>query len=86
MPNKHAAIKDLRKNVKRHAHNTKIRTNIKALTKQLTDLSKAGKHEEMKEIVKKLQQAVAKAAKVNVIHRNQSSRRISKAMKLANKK
>jgi small subunit ribosomal protein S20 len=83
MPNKHAAIKDLRKSQKRQAHNNRIKTNIKALTKQLDELAKAGKTDELKALASKLQQAVAKAAKENVFHKNRASRKTSKAMKKA---
>ena len=83
MPNKHAAIKDLRKSQKRQAHNNRIKTNIKALTKQVEEAAKAGKADELKALASKLQQAVAKAAKENVFHKNRASRKTSKAMKKA---
>ncbi|KAA0206700.1 hypothetical protein EDM68_01185 [Candidatus Uhrbacteria bacterium] len=82
MPNKHAAIKDLRKNKRRAARNLREKTNVKALTKQLKALVKDGKKTEALALVAKLQQASAKAAKKHVIHRNKSRRLTSMAMKL----
>ena len=84
MPNKHAAIKDLRKNRKHAAHNARIRTNVKALTKQLKSLVKEGKKAEAMAIATKLQQAAAKAAKSHVYHGNKSGRVVSSAHKLVN--
>jgi len=40
MPNKHAAIKDLRKNERRAARNLRMKIHVKALAKQLKDLVK----------------------------------------------
>lgn len=81
MPNKHAAIKDLRKNKRRAARNLREKTNIKSLIKQLKTLVKEDKKTEALAIVTKLQQASAKAAKRNVIHTNKARRITSQAMK-----
>ena len=43
MPNKHAAIKDLRKSKKRAITNKRLKTHIKSLTQQLMSLVKEGK-------------------------------------------
>ena len=77
MPNKHAAIKDLRKSAKHAERNNRLKTHVKALTKQLTGLMKDGKKDEAKELGKKLQQAIAKGAKNSVFHANKASRKIS---------
>lgn len=77
MPNKHAAIKDLRKNVKHAARNNRLKTHVKSLTKQVMNLVKEGKKDEAKELGKKLQQAVAKGAKNQIFHSNKASRKIS---------
>ena len=74
MPNKHAAIKDLRKNRKHAAHNAKIKMNVKQLLKQAQTLITAGKLKEAREVALKLQQAVDKAAKNHVLHKNKASR------------
>ncbi len=81
MPNKHAAIKDLRKNKRRAARNLREKINVKALMKQLKALIKEGKQSEALELVKKLQQAAGKAAKKNIIHPNKARRMTSMAMR-----
>lgn len=81
MPNKHAAIKDLRKNKRRATRNLREKTNVKSLIKQLKGLVKEGKKSEALAVVNKLQQAAAKAAKRNVIHVNKARRITSQAMK-----
>ena len=81
MPNKHAAIKDLRKNKRRALRNLREKTNVKALIKQLKSFVKEGKKNEALAIVSKLQQAAGKAAKRNVIHPNKARRITSQAMK-----
>jgi len=81
MPNKHAAIKDLRKNKKRAAHNARIKTNVKALFKKSKELAAAGKKDEAKTAAQKYQQAVDKAVKRGVVTRNQAARKKSQAMK-----
>lgn len=85
MPNKHAAIKDLRKSKKRAHANGRIKTHLKTLTRQAKDLVKEGKKTEAQDIVRKLQQALAKATKVNVLHRNSASRKLSSATKMVSK-
>ena len=84
MPNKHAAIKDLRKNHKHAEQNARVKTNVKALQKQLKSLVKDGKKDEAKPVAMKLQQAAAKASKTHVFHQNKSSRIASAAAKLVN--
>ena len=77
MPNKHAAIKDLRKNKKRAVLNAKYKTHVKALTAQVKLLVKEGKSDEAAKLAPRLQQAVDKASKKNIFHANKSSRRVS---------
>mgnify|MGYP003454042106 CR=1 FL=1 len=84
MPNKHAAIKDLRKNKKRALTNKRIKTNIRALTQQLVALAKEGKKAEATTVAQKLQQTLGKAARENVIHRNNAGRKTGNAHKLLN--
>jgi ribosomal protein S20 len=86
MPQKHAAIKDLRKNKRRAVRNSREKTNVKALAKMLKEHIKEGKMTEALAIVPKLQQASAKAAKKNVIHKNKARRLTSNAMKAVAKK
>lgn len=77
MPNKHAAIKDLRKNKTRAARNSRMKTHLKALDRHWKAFLKEGKIAEAKETIKKLQQALGKASKNAVIHKNKASRRLS---------
>lgn len=84
MPQKHAAIKDLRKNKRRAERNERMKTHVKSLTKQLKEAVKAGKPE-AKELTRKLQSAAAKASKNFVLHKNKARRVISAAMKSSKK-
>ena len=77
MPNKHAAIKDLRKNERRAARNARMKTHLKALDRHFQGLLKEGKAKEAKQLAEKLQQALSKAAKNAVIHKNKAARRLS---------
>jgi small subunit ribosomal protein S20 len=85
MPNKHAAIKDLRKNKKRAIANGRMKTHLKTLSRQLKDLVKEGKKAEAQEVARKLQQNLDKAAKKNVLHGNNASRKLSGATKMISK-
>jgi len=86
MPNKHAAIKDLRKNERRAARNLRLKIHVKSLTKQLKDLVKEGKKTEAQEVSRKLQQAAAKASKNHVLHFNKTRRMTSAAHKMVSTK
>lgn len=85
MPNKHAAIKDLRKSKKRAITNKRLKTHIKSLTQQLIALAKDGKKSEATGVAQKLQQALGKATRENIIHRNNAGRKTASAHKLINK-
>ncbi len=85
MPNKHAAVKDLRKNKRRATRNSLLKTHVKALTKQMNELVKAGKQSDAQALSSKLQQIVAKAAKNNVFHANKAGRKVSAMHKSLNK-
>jgi len=74
MPNKHAAIKDLRKNERRALRNARLKTHVKSLSKQFKELVKAGKKAEALELSSKLQQASDKAAKNHVLPINKVRR------------
>ncbi len=82
MPNKHAAVKDLRKNERRALRNARLKTHVKSLSKQLKEAAKAGSKTEVVEAARKLQQASAKAAKNHVLHFNKTRRMTSAASKL----
>lgn len=86
MPNKKAAIKDLRQSKKRQEHNLRIKTNVRQTFKQAQELLKAGKTEEVKPIITKFQKAADKAVKLKVISRNKARRKKSTLMKAVNLK
>ncbi len=85
MPNKHAAIKDLRKNKTRAARNSRMKTHLRSLDRSWKAVLKEGKIDEAKDMMKKLQQALSKAAKNAVIHKNKASRRLSSMHKAITK-
>ena len=81
MPNKHAAMKDLRKNRKHAIKNALLKTHVKALTHQLVSLVTDGKKKEAEAVSRSLQQALDKAAKNNIFHSNKANRKKSQAIK-----
>ncbi len=86
MPNKQAAIKDLRKNKRHAAINHRIKTNVKALFKKGIAIVKDGKKAEAIEAARLFQQAVDKAAKHHVISKNASRHKKAALMKSVNAK
>lgn len=86
MPNKHAAIKDLRKNRKHAAHNERIKRNLRHLLKACTTLIEEGKMKEAQASAKAFQQAIDKAVKRGVVEMNKASRKKSSLMKAISKK
>jgi ribosomal protein S20 len=85
MPNKHAAIKDLRKNKKRALRNARLKSHVKALWRQTQLLIKEGKMKEAKTMAQSFQQIVDKASKNDVVSRNAASRKLSSLMKAIGK-
>ena len=86
MPQKHAAIKDLRKNQRRAAHNARIKKNVKSLFKKTTSLITESKKTEAAEAARAFQQAADKATKVGVLTKNTAARKKSQLMKAISKK
>ncbi len=85
MPNKHAAVKDLRKNKRRAERNSLLKTHVKALTKQMNELVKEGKKTDAIALSSKLQQIIAKASKNNILHANKAGRKTSSIHRKLNK-
>lgn len=81
MPNKKAAMKDLRKSKKKYAQNLRTKSQIKHLWNESNALLKAGKKDEAKAAMKSFQQAIDKAAKKGVLMKNKANRRKSTLMK-----
>ncbi|MBP9869847.1 30S ribosomal protein S20, partial [Patescibacteria group bacterium] len=72
-------------NKRRAARNARVRTNVKALLKKSRELSTSGSAD-FKATAIKMQQAIDKAVKTGVIHRNAAARKKSAIMKKANAK
>ena len=81
MPNKKAAIKDLRQSKKRAERNARIKTHAKVHFNNAQALLKEGKTKEAAEMIKKFQQIADKAAKKNALTKNKVNRKKSKLMK-----
>lgn len=81
MPNKKAAMKDLRKSKKKYAQNLRTKSQIKHLWNTSNVLLKEGKKEEAKEAIKAYQQAIDKAARKGVVMPNKANRKKSSLMK-----
>jgi len=82
MPNKRSEIKELRKSTVRHTANSRMKTHVKNLAKQLKDAVTAGDKKQATEFARKLQQSVAKASKTHVFHKNKAQKKTSRAGKL----
>jgi small subunit ribosomal protein S20 len=81
MPNKKAAIKDLRQSKKKTERNQKTKSQIKHLLNKSRLLLKNDKKDEAKEAMRAYQQAIDKATKKGVVKRNKANRKKSRLMK-----
>ena len=81
MPNKHAAIKDLRKNARRAARNARLKTHVKHLLRKTTDTLKEGSPQEAKAAAIAFQKIADKAVKNRVISKSLANRKKSSVMK-----
>jgi small subunit ribosomal protein S20 len=87
MPNIKSAKKELRKSVKRNAHNKKIKDELKDVVKK-TKKSIEAKDKDAKEMLAKALKALDKAAQKKLIKKNTRDRkksRLHKKFNLANK-
>lgn len=84
MPKTKSAIKELRKAKKREIRNKKVKANLKYLERKFLKAVQEKKKEEAKEFYQKLQKALDKAAKRNVIKKNKASRKKSRLAKKLN--
>ena len=83
MPNKKSAEKELRKNIKRNAQNTKVKDTMKkAVKNSLKVVANGGKV--AKEDLSKTIKAIDKAAKKGVIKKNTAARKKSRLQKKIN--
>jgi small subunit ribosomal protein S20 len=74
MPNKHAALKQIRKDRVRQARNQAIRSELKTMTKRLHELLDHRKLEEAAAFLPDLASHYDRAASAGVIHRNTAAR------------
>lgn len=74
MPIKHAALKQIRKDRKRHARNQAIRSELKTIAKQLLALLGANKLDEATTLMHNLAGRFDRAASKGIIHRNTAAR------------
>lgn len=85
MPNTKSAIKAARQNVKRRGRNIASLEKVKKTAKQVRKLATAGKLDEANKALSEAFAALDKAAKKNVIHKNNASRKKSRLAKLVGK-
>ena len=74
MPIKHAALKQIRKDRKRHDRNQADRMSLRTLTKRFTTLLGAKKLDEAKSLLPLVVKQHDRAASKRIIHRNTASR------------
>jgi small subunit ribosomal protein S20 len=81
MPIKHAALKQIRKDRKRHQRNQAIRSELRTITKRLLALLSAKKLEEARQLIHVVAKKYDRAASRHVIHRNTAARSKSRLMR-----
>ena len=77
MPNVKSSIKSVRKDEKRHAKNVAIKTAIKKASRKVSDAVSEGNADEAKTLLDAAYKTIDKAAKRNVIHKNNAARKKS---------
>ncbi|MBX4205006.1 MAG: 30S ribosomal protein S20 [Candidatus Doudnabacteria bacterium] len=78
MPNTKSAIKAMRQNIKRRAINLKVLESVRKTSKGVRKAMTAGKKEDISKALSAAFSALDKAAKKNVIHKNNASRKKSR--------
>ena len=85
MANTKSSKKDLRRTAKRTVRNKGTRTSLKTHVKKVRSAAGSGDAAGTQEALLAAVSAIDKAAQRGIIHRNQASRRKSRAAKAANK-
>ena len=80
-----SVLKRIRQNKKRRLVNTAAKSEIKTLVKKLKAAVASGVKEDVASSLLKATRALSKASSSGVLHRNTSSRKISRISKSANK-
>jgi small subunit ribosomal protein S20 len=86
MPNTKSSAKDLRQSKKSAQRNYRTKSNIKSLMKKIDKAITAGDKTKLTELVKKVQSLIDKAAKMQVIKKNNAARKKSRLLKKINQK
>ena len=84
MPIKHAALKQIRKDRKRHERNQALRSELKTLTRRLLSLLSAKKSSEAAELIRVVAKKYDHAVSRHIIHRNTAARYKSRLMRRVN--
>lgn len=85
MPITKSAIKKSRQDVKARNRNRVIRDELKTASKKVIKLAQSGKTKEAQEALKEAYSKLDKAAKKNVVHKNNASRRKARLASLFKK-
>lgn len=85
MPITKSAIKKSRQDIKARNRNRVVRDDFRTVSKKVVKLAQAGKNKEAQEALKEAYSKLDKAAKKNVIHKNNASRRKAKLASLFKK-
>lgn len=85
MPNTKSAIKAMRQNIKRRAKNLKVLESIRKAAKNVRKAATGGKKDEINKALSLAFSSLDKAAKKNVIHKNNASRKKSRLAAMAGK-
>ena len=80
MPNKHAALKQLRKDKKREIRNQSVLSELKTLKKRVVSLLNEKKTDEAIKVIPLLMKSFDQAAAKGMIHKNIASRTKSRLM------
>jgi small subunit ribosomal protein S20 len=85
MANLKSSKKDIRRTLRRTEANKPFRRNAKLLTKKVRKLATTGKVEEAKTMLSTAFKALDKAARKNIIHKNNAARTKSRLSKVISK-
>ena len=85
MPSHKHRNKKIRQDEKRSARNTKVKSEIKTLSKKIRAAAAADEAIDMDKLVRDAASTIDTAAKKGVIHKNAAARRVSRLAKLKNK-
>ena len=84
MPIKHAALRQMRKDLKRQQRNQALRSELKTITKRLLGLLADKKNDEAKSLLKVLASKYDRATSRGLVHRNTAARYKSRLAKRLN--